>query len=169
MRCMLLLVLTLTAISWSPGIVSGSELQAVPNVYEFEGDQIWIMKRNGVVVRKMDVERALQTQGIRIRGPRGGEITFCPPGGCRPPQEQAPPEMAPPKFDMPSDKAPEPELDLPLVDSSANDISLATIAAVAAGALGAFAGYKQQMNDPDLVEEAVKSEKSTTPALEVVK
>jgi hypothetical protein len=149
------------------GQIGASELQPVPNVYQFEGDQIWIMKRNGVVVRKMDVERALQTQGIRIRGPRGGEITFCPPGGCDPPQ-YTPPQQEPPKFDMPGDE--KPKLDLPLTaDTSGADISLATIAAVAAGALGAFAGYKQQMNDPDLVEEAVKSEKSTTPALEVVK
>jgi hypothetical protein len=54
-------------------------------------------------------------------------------------------------------------------DTTSNDVSLATLAAVAAGALGAFAGYKLQSNDPDLVEDAVKSEKQTTPALEVIK
>lgn len=138
--------------------VYAQDITSVPRAETtIAADQIWIVK-NGTIVKKVAIQAA---PALRIYGPRGGYITFCPPGVC-PPQTPSPnPSPSdPPQFDFPDDSPKEEAEVVETADTSGNDVGLATFAAVLAGAAGAFVGYRNMKVDPDLHAEAEAADKA---------
>ena len=139
--------------------VAAAQMQAVPRLSDIYADEIWVIHR-GHKVRVIDVDAA---KVFTVRGPRGGEITFCPPGGCPPSEPEVTPGDPPP-FDMPEEPKEEPqetppevEAAPPVVELPVDDGSVLEVALPAGGLLaGLFGGYFLRKEDEPQDDEVKK-------------